>query len=703
MNDLFCSELDTLLARLTTLLEADACAEAAALAEDALPRFPESAELLRIYAITLHQMSRLNDALPLLYRAEVLNPDSLEIQCNLASLEVASNRADEAIERMRASLRLTPGHPVILLTLGNALMAAGRYSQARDSYAMATHGAPAHPGLRLNVAAAELELGHPEQSAVHAAEALQLAPKMGAAHAMLGHSMRTRGRFAEAAAAYLRAEELEPAQADHPYYAGLMLDDLERLDEAQAAYARALERNANHGAALSQRVFTRRRLAQWDMIETLSARLRVAVAEGTPGITPFGFLAEEETSAAEHRRCAETFAAAIDAQMAPLRRQLDFTHAMPPVGTPINLGFVSNGFGEHATGLLLVAMLEALKKTSDLRISLYATVAGDGTPLRRRLEAACQLHDVSGLTEAALAQRIHADQIELLVDLTVYSSGSNARLFALRPAPLQLNWLGYPGTSGAPWMDYLLADPIVLPDHLRAGISEKLVRLPRCYQPTDTTRVFPKAPTREQCGLPAVGAVFACFNASYKINPQTFNRFMSILAQTPDSVLWLLAGVENADERLRAQAQQAGLNPDRLIFMPKLPHAQYLARHEHVDLVLDTLPYNAHTTASDALWAGCPVLTLIGETFAGRVAASLLHYAGLPEMITDTESAFVALGASLGSHPEALQLLRRHLKQQRAAGKLFDMHGYASDFHRAVQAMVTRRRIGRPVADIDIT
>ncbi|MEW5305539.1 MAG: hypothetical protein WDW36_008073 [Sanguina aurantia] len=701
MNDLFSSELDDLLARLTTLLEANNFTVAAELGADALPRFPKSAELLRIHAITLHQLDRLKEALPLLYRAEKLNPDGLEIQCNLATLETASGRADEAIERMRASLRLVPGHPVILLTLGNALMAAGRYSQARDSYAMATHGAPAHPGLRLNVAGAELELGHAERAAVHASEALQLAPKMGAAHAMLGHSHRARRQFAEASRAYLRAGELEPAQADHAYYAGLMLDDLGRLQDAETAYARALDRNAAHGAALSQRVFTLRRLCDWRSLEMLSARLRVAVAEQMPGITPFGFLAEE-ASAAEQRRCAETFAAAIETQMAPLRKQLDLTHFMPPAGTPIRVGFVSNGFGEHATGLLMVAMLEALGG-SDLDIHLYATVLADGSVIRRRLEAACQVHDVSSLIEADLARRIHADQIELLVDLSVYSSGSNARLFALRPAPLQLNWLGYPGTSGAPWMDYMLADAIVQPDHLRAGVSEKLVRLPRCYQPTDTTRVFPQAPTREQCGLPAEGTVFACFNASYKINPLAFNRFLGILAQTPESVLWLLGGVENADGRLRAHAQAAGIDPDRLIFMPRLPHAHYLARYEHVDLFLDTLPYNAHTTASDALWAGCPVLTLVGETFAGRVAASLLHHAGLPEMITDTEAAFVALGASLGSHPEALALVRQHLKSQRATGKLFDMPGYAADFRRAVQAMVARRRIGRPVADIDVT
>jgi len=700
MNAFQSPELDTLLERLANLIETDACTEAVQLAEEALPRFPDSTELLRLCAIAVLQLDRRQDALRLLHQAEQLSPDSLQVQCNLASVGIADGQADEAIERMRAALRKAPGNPMILLILGNALMAAARYAQARESYAMATHGMPDNPRLRLNLAAVELELGHPEQCAIHANEALLIAPRMGSAHAMLGHSYHLSGKVAEAAQAYLRAEQLEPAESEHPYHAALMLNDLGRLDDAQAAYARALQLNGSNGAALSQRIFTLRRLCNWSELELLSARLRVAVAGGMHGITPFSFLAED-ASAEEQRHCAEIFAATIETQMTPLRRQLAFIHPMPAADTPIRIGFVSNGFGEHATGLLIVAMLEELK-SRDLEIHLYATAPSDGGAIRQRLEAACSVHEIANMHHAAQAQRIHADSIEMLIDLNVYCEGSNAKLFALRPAPLQVNWLGYPGTSGAPWMDYMLADAIVQPDHLRVTTREKLVRLPRCFQPSDTSRVIAPAPTREHCGLPAQGTVFACFNASYKINPQAFNLFMSILAQTPESVLWLLSGSEDANQRLRDQAMLAGIAGERLIFMPKLPHAEYLSRYQHVDLFLDTLPYNAHTTASDALWAGCPVLTCAGETFAGRVAFSLLKHAGLPELVTEDEAAFVAMAVSLGGNHKALQLLRHHLEQQRISGGLFDMAGYSSDFHRAVQAMVARRRIGRPAADIDI-
>ena len=363
--------------------------------------------------------------------------------------------------------------------------------------------------------------------------------------------------------------------------------------------------------------------------------------------------------------------------------------------------WVADGFGEHATGLLVVAMLEALADDEQADFHLFATTPDDGGPIRRRLAAATTLHDVSALNPARLAERIHASGVEILFDLNGYAGRSNAELFALRPAPVQVNWLAYPGSSGAPWMDYLLADAVVLPDTLRPHISEKLLRLPRCYQPSDTTRTVPAPPAREACGLPARGTVFACFNNAYKLNPATFARFMLILQQVPGSVLWLLSGPEGADGRLRAAAAALGVAPERLVFQVQLPHADYLARYRHADLFLDTLPYNAHTTASDALWAGCPVLTLRGDAFAGRVAASLLEHLGLPELVTTDEEGFVATAVQLGRNADALAALQRYLAAQRKASPLFDMAGYARDFHRAVQWIGARHRIGRPPADHD--
>ncbi len=261
----------------------------------------------------------------------------------------------------------------------------------------------------------------------------------------------------------------------------------------------------------------------------------------------------------------------------------------------------------------------------------------------------------------------------------------------MRPAPIQVNWLAYPGTSGAPWIDHVLADAFVLPDALASAFSERIWRLPRAFQPSDNTREVATPPSRVACGLPAQGVVLCCFNNSYKLTPRSMQRLFAVLQGVPGSVLWLLSGPGNADARLRAAARQAGLEPARLVFMPRLPHAEYLARYQHADLFLDTHPYNAHTTASDALWAGCPVLTCPGTTFAARVAGSLNHHLGLTRMNAADDRAFIATAIRLGNDAPALQALRAELAVQRTRSGLFDMAAFAVDFTAAVEGMAHER------------
>lgn len=700
MNTTARSHLDAALQRLVQLLQQGDSAEAEAYAAEARREFPVASELVRLHGIALLQLGRRREALVALNRAGELAPDSVEVQCNLASLALEDDNPDAAIERLRATLRRAPGHPAVLYGLGNALMAAARYTQAREAFAMATHGAPEHPGLRLNLAAAELELGNPAQAHAHVQEALQLAPSLGAAHALLGHVLQAQGQAEQAASAYLQAEQLAPQHPHHAFQAGLMLDSSNQLDAAAQAYARAVRVAPDNGAALSQLIFTKRRLCDWHDLDALSEQLHRAVATERHDVTPFAFLAEQ-SDVAEQRRCASTFAAGIEKRMAPLRRQLELAPVTVAPDAPTRVGFVADGFGEHATGLLVVALFEALAEHADLDIHLFATAPSDQGPIRRRLEACVQVHDLSAMTHAQAATAIHAAAIEVLFDLTGYCGRTSADLFALRPAPVQVNWLAYPGTAGAPWMDYILADAVVLPAEHREGYSERVLRLPRCFQPNDPTRTLAEPPSREACGLPADGVVFASFNSSYKINPAAFARFMVILRQVPDSVLWLLSGPEGADDRLRKAAAALDIAPERLVFMPRLPHADYLARYAHVDLFLDTLPYNAHTTASDALWAGCPLLTCSGPTFAGRVAASLLQHLGLPELVTEDEEAFIAMATELGGDRAALGTLRTHLQQQREHSPLFDMRGFAADFRRIALAIGARHRIGRPPTDLD--
>ncbi|MFZ1723949.1 MAG: UDP-N-acetylglucosamine-peptide N-acetylglucosaminyltransferase, partial [Dokdonella sp.] len=267
--------------------------------------------------------------------------------------------------------------------------------------------------------------------------------------------------------------------------------------------------------------------------------------------------------------------------------------------------------------------------------------------------------------------------------------------------PLQINWLAYPGTSGAGWIDYVIADRHVLTADMRRHFSECVAWLPRCFQPSDPGRVIAEPPSRRACGLPESGVVYVCFNNSYKLDPRSVDRMLAILKAVPGSVLWLLSGPENSDANLRARIAQTGVDPERIVFMPKLPHAEYLSRYRHADLFLDTAHYNAHTTASDALWAGCPLLTTPGETFAARVAASLNHHLGMDALNAANDDAYVGIASHLGNDPGARAALRAQLGRCRQDSGLFDMDGLADDFLSLVQRMVDRQRAGLAPAPIE--
>ncbi|MGO4702082.1 O-linked N-acetylglucosamine transferase, SPINDLY family protein [Dyella sp. 2RAB6] len=699
------SELLALHHQLARLLDRADAAGAEALAARARTESPQDIELARLHGLALLQLGRLAEARAALEVAAELAPDSVEVQCNLAGLQLEEGDADGAIARLRTALRQQPGHPAILLALGNALMAAGRYAQARESYAMATHGAPQHAGLRLNLAAAELELGNLEQAVQHTDEGLQLAPDYDGAYAMRARVLHAMGRVDEAAEAWLQAERRAPEQPLYPFHAGLLLDDAGKLPAAAEAFERALRLDAASGAALAMLVFAKRRLCDWRGLEELSERLHRAVAEGRDGVMPFAFLAEDG-SVAEQRRCAATFSAGVEKAAAPWRSVLAFAPTQRTAIDPLRVGFVSNGFGERPIGQLLTGVLEQLGDER-LQVHVFCLVPDDGGPIRQRLAASTTVHDVAGLAPMDVARRVHAAGIEVLFDLRSYGGGANSDLFEFRPAPVQVNWLAYPATAGADWTDYLLADAVALPAPLREGFSEKIVRLSRCALPFDNSTPIDSTPidhppSRADCGLPAAGTVFASFNGHHKLNPASFARFMLILQQVPDSVLWLLSGNDGSDQRLLQAAELMEVDPARLVFMPRLPHAQYLARLAHADLFLDTLPCNAQSTAADALWAGCPVLSWIGRTLAGRQGASLLFHAGLPELVADDEDSFVSMAVHLGKDRAALDTLRHHLHETRARNPVFDTAGFANDLRRAIHAMGARHRIGRPPIDLDL-
>ncbi len=526
----------------------------------------------------------------------------------------------------------------------------------------------------------ELEAGDIAAGEQAARRALQLRPNHPEALARLGRVAWMVGAHADAARLLGQASALAPEHPGIALWLGHALEDADDAEGAAAAYRRAHTLLPGEPYIAAQRLAWQRRLCDWQDVDALAAQVRAAVAAGQGVVEAFAFLSED-ASAAEQLACARMRAAAVAAAVRPL--------PAAPVRArgPLRVGFLSNGFGAHPTGLLTVALLEQLQADPALQLHLFALNRDDGSRIRERLQTAARLHDVAGQRHAETAARIRAQGIDVLFDLRGWGGGGAPEVLAMRPAPLQLNWLAYPGTSGAPWLDAVVGDAFALPPALEPHYSERVLRLPRAFQPSDNTRVLEPAPTRTDCGLPAQGVVFCCFNNSYKLNPRSMGRAFAVLQMVPGSVLWLLAGPGKADARLRAAAQAAGVDPARLVFMAKLPHPQYLARYALADLFLDTHPYNAHTTASDALWAGCPVLTCPGDTFAARVAGSLNHHLGLAHMNVADDAAFIATASALGNDPTALAALRTELAQARERSGVFDMAGFAADLSALLQAL----------------
>ncbi len=556
--------------------------------------------------------------------------------------------------------------------------------QPPDPLLMARRAAERGPGDAMAwilLSEAEIDTGDARRGEVAARHALALSPGHPEALARLGRAQWMQGRHAEAVVSLRSAQRNAPRHPGIAVWLAHALEDTGEAEAASAAYAHAYALAPDEPLIAAYLLAWRRRLCDWRDLDVLSRQVRATVRDGIPAVEPFAFLSEDG-SAREQLRCARLRARTLAAI-----RPLPPVHAERDPG-PLRIGFLSNGFGAHPTGLLTAAFFEALASRRDVQVHLFALDPDDGSDIRHRLRAAAhQLHDVAHRPHAEVADAIRAARIDVLFDLRGWGGGGTPEVLAMRPAPLQVNWLAYPGTSGAPWIDVVLADEFVLPRARASDFSERVAYLPRCFQPSDTTRVLPPPAGREDYGLPAKGTVFCCFNNSYKLNPASFERALRVLAAVPGSVLWLLSGAGRADQRLREAARVRGIDPARLLFMPRQPQAGYLARLQRADLFLDTNPYNAHTTASDALWAGCPVLTRPGETFASRVAGSLNHHLGLASMNVYDDDAFVARAVELARNPERLHEVRAALQAAKSTSGVFDMGGFAADFCAAVQSI----------------
>ncbi len=663
-------------------------------------------------------------------RAIALKPDHFVAYNNRGVALKALHRLEDAVASFDAAIRINPGYAEAHHNRGMTLFALKQHAAAIDSYTNAIRIRPdyaeAHHGCGLALSALKnfkIAVVHfnqalsirPNDAESHTNrglalaglrqydaaladydQALQLKPKLAEAHNGRGVLLQALGHIEAALASYDMAIVCEPNFAEAHYNRARLLRDLKRYSAAIEAYDRALQLNKNDALADAMRLHTKMQICDWRAHDKDVALLLKKIAQGENAVVPFPILTLVDDPAI-HKRVAALYAAEVFPKndvLGPIPKR--------PRREKVRIGYFSMDFRDHPVARLLAEIVEAHDRS---RFEVYGFSFGPDIRdrMRIRLESAfdkfIDVRDQSDEDTAALARRL---EIDIVVDLAGHTRDSRTGIFAMRAAPIQVTYLGYPGTMGADYYDYIIENPVVIPEVDRHHYAERVVHLPS-YSPNDTSHALSdKVFTRADLGLPETGFVYCCFNNNFKISPTTFDSWMRILGCVPGSVLWLLEDNPDAANNLRNEAERRGIDSSRLIFSRRMPFGDYLACQRLADLFLDTLPYNAHTTTSLALWMGLPVLTCIGASFAARVAAGLLTEIDLPELITSTSAEFEDRAVALASNQRAMDDVRSMLARNLTTSSLFKPALYTAHLENAYAQMVDRYHADLPPEHIRV-
>jgi len=602
-----------------------------------------------------------------------------------------------AVEGFNAAAALNPAHVEAHFERGQVLSAMRYHQSAAQSFSRVISLNPSYFAAHNNLGIEMYQLNNHDAAIFSFRNALAVKPNSPSALTNLGNSLRAVGRLGDALTSYERAISAQPNYALAISGRASVLREMGRKTEALAAFDHALRLNPNAPFMAGDRLHTQMSVCAWEQFDERLAVLVAAIEAGQTATASWLLLALVDSLPLQ-RKAAEIWTQARH----PASPALGLLEPHPP-GEKIRLGYYSADFYNHATAHLIAELFERHDRSKFELIAFSFGPQPQDHMRARLIEAFDQFIDVSKSSDLEIAAASRNQKIDIAVDLKGFTTDYRAGIFALRAAPIQVSYLGYPGTMGADYIDYIVADATVIPQQARAFYTEKVVALPHSYQVNDSQRVVSERTlTRAEAGLPETGFVFCCFNNTFKILPATFDGWMRILQRVPGSVLWLLRDSAAAEENLRKEAAQRGIDPARLVFAPRLPTEEHLARHRLADLVLDTLPYNAHTTASDALWMGVPVLTLPGESFAARVAASLLRAVGLEDFIAATQQAFEDAAVALAQDPTRVSAARQKLTTARATAPLFDAGLFARHIEEAYMRMIERQRKGLAPDHIEI-
>jgi predicted O-linked N-acetylglucosamine transferase (SPINDLY family) len=620
-----------------------------------------------------------------LTRAMERDPRNPDVSFQLGNLHRQQRRYAAAIEAYERTLALAPAHIAVLNNLALALDAGGDSCRAKEIWREALRREPNHRQALGNLAHLLCRDGDYREAAALCETCLRHFhdpdARLWVDYGICQHYLR---QYENAEASFRRALALVPDDALTLTNLASVLIDGNDHEGAEPILARAvaLAPELPYPAALLANC--RQHLCQWDGLDALHAGILRTVETAGNGdwlVNPFTALSMPMLPAIQ-RKIAQRWANSFPP---PPRPAVASSQSFAEPGAKLRLGYVSSDFRSHAVAFLLAEVWERHDR-SRFVTHAYSIGPHDASPLRTRIEAAFdRFVECSGDSPDETAQRIRDDHIDVLIDLNGYTTHARSEILALRPAPVQVSWLGYLGTMGADFIDCIITDRIVTPADQQDFFSERLVWLPHCYCPSDTRReIAPQAPSRGAYGLPPDGFVFCCFNNPYKILPALYDVWMRLLAQVGGSVLWLSPANATAAGNLRREAARRGIDPARLAFAPRVGPPEHLARHAHADLFLDTTPYNAGTTANDALFMGLPVVTCLGSTMAGRVAASQLHAIGLAELVSTDVGAYEAIALRLARNPGEMAALRARLAQNRHTHPLFDMAEFTRDLEEAL-------------------
>jgi predicted O-linked N-acetylglucosamine transferase (SPINDLY family) len=678
-----------------------------------LQAIPLDFEVLLNKGGILQALGRDEDAVEVYKKILAVKPDQVMALINMGIARIALKQYDEALASLNQAQVLEPTNPTIFFNIGLALYGLERFLEALETYdkalaikrdfidawysrstALASFKRyedaiescdeglkldPTHPGLLTNRGAALFALKEYERALKMYDRALSNAPNYADAWFNKGVVLAELKAYDFALGAYEKALEINPKHHQAWFNKGVALGELKIYDEALKAYEKSIQINNESDYLFGLILGTSMLIGDWNELPTLIMESTKKIESGLKALTPFTYQAIA-TNNASSLACAkiwteDKFPLALTLGGIPKRQKND----------KIKIGYFSSDFRDHPVSVLTIGMFESHDRN---RFEVFGFAHGapsQGEMHDRLAQAFDQYIDIREMSDIEVAALVRDLEIDIAIDLNGHTRDARTSIFANRAAPVQINYLGYPGTMGCDYMDYIIADEVVIPENNRKWYSEKVVYLPNSFMPNDINRpISSKVFARKDFGLPDDGFIFCCFNNGYKYNPEILDSWVRILNAVPNSVLWTTENNSLFKKNIQAQFEQRGIDAQRVIFATRIDDpAEHLARHQLADLFLDTTPYNAHTTACDALWAGLPLITRLGETFPGRVAASLLSALGLPELITNSEVEYESLAIQLANNKSALQLIREKLKQNRDMSPLFKTEQYTDNIERA--------------------